>query len=329
MIYTLKWSQGRKIQMEKDQVLYKAYSQYLIDKYGEKVYKLPVNLPITCPNRDGKVSNGGCTFCADVGTGFESLSNCVSIKDQLTKTREYIKKKYKANKYVAYFQNFSNTYMPIDIFKDYMEEAVIEGIVEIAISTRPDCINEEYLKFLKDLNERTGIEISFELGLQTVNYHTLNKINRGHTLGEFIDAVLTIKKYGFSICTHLILNLPWDNMDDVIENAKVISALNIEQVKLHALYIMENTIMGAEYKSGEIELISAHEYKERVITFLEHLSSNIVIQRLIGRAPEENSLFVNWNMSWWKIRDEIHDEMIKEGRYQGKKANYLGGKALR
>ena len=172
------------------------------------------------------------------------------------------------------------------------------------------------------------MEISLELGLQTVNYHTLNKINRGHTLGEFIDAVLAIKKYGFEICTHLILNLPWDNMDDVIENAKVISALGIEQVKLHALYIMENTVMGEQYKAGKIKLISVGEYKERVITFLEYLYPNIVIQRLIGRAPKENSLFVNWNMSWWKIRDEIHEQMKNEGRYQGKKANYLGGKSL-
>lgn len=315
--------------MNIEQPLYRTYSEYLVEKYGEKVYKLPVNLPLTCPNRDGKAGIGGCSFCADVGTGFESLSNCYSVKDQLTKTRDHIRKKYKAHKYIAYFQNFSNTYMPLEDFKRYMNEAVIEGIVEIAISTRPDCINEEYLQFLKELSKSTGIEISFELGLQTVNYHTLNKVNRGHTLGEFIDAVLTIKKYGFPICTHLILNLPWDNMDDVIENAKVMSALKIDQVKLHALYIMENTIMGEDYKRGEINIIGVNEYKERVITFLEYLSPDIVIQRLIGRAPEENSLFVNWNMSWWKIRDEIHDEMTREKRYQGNKANYLGGKALK
>lgn len=315
--------------MGSKQHLYRKYSQYLIEKYGEKVYKLPVNLPITCPNRDGKLGIGGCTFCAEGGTVFENLPYFGSVKQQIDGIKKQIREKYKANKYIAYFQNFSNTYMPIDIFKGYIEDAVMENIVEIAISTRPDCIKEEYLEFLSGLRHREGMEISLELGLQTVNYHTLNKINRGHTLGEFIDAVLAIKRYGFEICAHLILNLPWDNMDDVIENAKVISALNIEQVKLHALYIMENTVMGEQYKAGKIELISVEEYKERVITFLEYLYPNIVIQRLIGRAPKENSLFVNWNMSWWKIRDEIHRQMNDEGRYQGKKADYLGGKSLR
>lgn len=315
--------------MEKNKLLYRTYSDHLIEKYGEKVYKLPVNLPLTCPNRDGKLGRGGCIFCVEGGTVFESLPNCISVKEQILTTKERIRKKYKANKYIAYFQNFSNTYMPIETFKKYIEEAVMDEVVEIAISTRPDCIRDEYLEFLSDLRDRTGIEISFELGLQTVNYHSLKKINRGHTLGEYIDAVLTIKKYGFSICTHLILNLPWDNMDDVIENAKIMSALKMDQVKLHALYIMENTLMAREYRMGEIQLISVEEYKERVITFLEHLSPNIVVQRLIGRAPKENSLFVNWNMSWWKIRDSIHDEMLRDGRYQGKKADYLGGKALR
>ncbi|ABW18274.1 TIGR01212 family radical SAM protein [Alkaliphilus oremlandii] len=315
--------------MNTNQLQYRTYSQYLIDKYGEKVYKLPVNLPLTCPNRDGSLGKGGCTFCVEGGTVFESLSNEFPVREQLTRTREHIRKKYKANKYIAYFQNFSNTYMPLEDFKRYIEEAVMDEIVEIAISTRPDCIREEYLEFLSDLRERTGLNISIELGLQSVNYHSLKKINRGHTLGEYLDAVLSIKKYGFSICTHLILNLPWDNMDDVIENAKIMSALKMDQIKLHALYIMENTIMGEQYKRGEIEIASVEEYKERVITFLEHLSPDVVVQRIIGRAPKANSLFVNWNMSWWKIRDEIHEEMARDGRYQGKKVDYLNGKALR
>lgn len=315
--------------MDQSKLLYKTYSQHLIGKYGEKVYKLPVNLQLTCPNRDGKLGKGGCTFCVEGGTVFEKLTNTSTVREQLNENKNHIRKKYKADKYIAYFQNFSNTYMPIEDFKKYIEEAVMDDVVEIAVSTRPDCIQEEYLEFLSDLKKRTGIQISIELGLQTVNYHSLKNINRGHTLGEFIDTVLSIKKYDFSICTHLILNLPWDNIDDVIENAKVISALKIEQVKLHALYIMENTVIGKQYKDGEISIIPVEEYKERVITFLEHLAPNIVVQRLIGRAPKENSLFVNWNMSWWKIRDEIHAEMTEKERYQGKKFNYLGGKALK
>jgi radical SAM protein (TIGR01212 family) len=298
--------------------LYKEYSKYLKVKYNEKVYKLPVNLPVTCPNRDGTISFGGCTFCAEVGTGFELLDSSLSVREQLQRNMEYISKKYKAKKFIAYFQNYTNTYMDIELFKEYINEAVMENIVEISISTRPDCIDDKYLVFLEEIRKEYGIEISIELGLQTANYHNLIEINRGHTLAEFIDAVLRIKKFRFEICAHVILNLPGDNILDTIETAKILSALKVDQVKLHSLYIMNDTVMGNLYKEGKITLISKDEYVERVVTFLEHLNKDIVVQRLIGRAPEENSLFVNWGMSWWKIKDEIIEKMAAEGRYQGK-----------
>lgn len=309
--------------------VYNVYSKYLKDKFGEKVYKLPISLPLTCPNRDGCVGVGGCIFCGEEGGSFENLSNTISIREQLLKNKDYISERYNAKKYISYFQNFTNTYMPLDRFKECIEEAIIEDVVGISISTRPDCINDEYLEYLSQIKKEHGLEITIELGLQTVNYHSLYKINRGHTLGEFIDAVLRNKKYGIRTCTHLILNLPWDNMQDVIENAKVLSALQVEEVKLHALYILEGTALGDMYKNGEIEVISKDEYVERVITFLEYLDSDIVIQRLIGRAPEENSLFVNWNESWWKIRDEIVDIMETNNQNQGDKCNYLNGVAIK
>lgn len=309
--------------------VYNVYSKYLKDKFGEKVYKLPISLPLTCPNRDGCVGVGGCIFCGEEGGSFENLANTIPVREQLLKNKDYISGRYNAKKFISYFQNFTNTYMPLDRFKECIEEAIIEDVVGISISTRPDCINDEYLEFLSNIGKEHDLEITIELGLQTVNYHSLYKINRGHTLGEFIDAVLRNKKYGIRTCTHLILNLPWDNMQDVIENAKVLSALGVEEVKLHALYILEGTKLGDMYKNGEIEVISKDEYVERVITFLEYLDSNIVIQRLIGRAPEKNSLFVNWNESWWKIRDEIVDIMKMKHIYQGDKCNYLNGVAIK
>ena len=301
--------------------LYNKYSDYLKLKYGEKVYKLPVNLPCTCPNRDGTLGYGGCTFCADVGTGFEMLDNSLSVKEQLNRNMEYIAKKYKANKFIAYFQNYTNTYMDTDRFKDYISDAIMDNIVEIAISTRPDCISDEKLEFLNEIKTQ-NVNITIELGLQTVNYHTLHTINRGHTLAEFIDAVLRIKRYNFEICAHIILNLPGDTISDTVETAKILSALKIDQVKIHSLYIMENTEMGRAYKNNEIELISKDEYVERVVVFLEYLDKNIVVQRLVGRAPKENSLFVNWGMSWWKIKDEILYKMEFENRFQGCKNNF-------
>jgi len=300
--------------------LYNEYSTYLREKYGEKVYKLPINIPITCPNRDGTKGTGGCTFCAEVGTGFESLENTLSVAEQLRKNMTYIGKRYNAKKFIAYFQNYTNTYMPFEIFKTYIEEAAIENIVEIDISTRPDCIDEKYLQFLYDFREKSGVEITFELGLQTINYHTLDKINRGHGISEYIDAILKLKKYNFISCTHLILNLPWDDMRDVIETARVISALNVEQVKIHSLYLMKGTVMGNQYENNEFTICSKEEYIDRVVNFLQNLNDGIVIQRLIGRAPKENSLFVNWNTSWWKIKEEIEEEMTKRNTYQGELA---------
>lgn len=302
--------------------LYNEYSQYLKLKYGEKVYKLPVNISCTCPNRDGTLGYGGCTFCADVGTGFEMLDNSLSVKEQLKQNMEYISKKYKANKFIAYFQNYTNTYMDMEKFKNYINDALMDNIVEIAISTRPDCISEDKLKFLYEIQNKYNVNISIELGLQTVNYHTLKTINRGHTLAEFIDAVLRIKRYNFEICTHIILNLPNDDIIDTIETAKILSALKVDQVKIHSLYIMDNTEMGRLYKNKEITVISKDEYVERVVVFLEHLNEDIVVQRLAGRAPKENSLFVNWGMSWWRIKDEILCKMESEKRYQGKQNKF-------
>lgn len=308
---------------------YYTYSEQLKNKYGEKVYKIPINIPVTCPNRDGFISQGGCIFCGEKGTGFENLSHQLSVREQLEQNITYIRNKYKANLFIAYFQNFTNTYLPLDKLTSYAEEACIENVKALSFSTRPDCISDEYLSRLKSIAHQYNKEINIELGLQTVNYHTLKKINRGHTLAEFIDAVTRIKKMGFSVCVHIILNLPWDDEEDVIENAKILSALSVDQVKLHALYVEKNTPLSNMYEKGEIEIISLDAYINRVILFLEHLKPDIALQRLIGRAPKEDTLFCNWETSWWKIRDEIEEKMTKLNTKQGQKCNYLNGKALK
>ncbi|MFW5998368.1 MAG: TIGR01212 family radical SAM protein [Bacillota bacterium] len=306
---------------------YYKYSDYLINKYGVKTYKLPVNLPLTCPNRDGYLGKGGCDYCGEDGAAFGETAHPESVSKQILELKEPIGKKYNAEKFIAYFQNFTNTYLPLSELKKYIKEAVkIDDIVEIAISTRPDCINEKYIKTLQKI---TGdVNLTIELGLQTVNYHTLININRKHTLAEYIDAVLTCRKYGVELVTHLILNLPGDEMTDVIENSKIISAFGIDTIKLHALYIKEKTVMAKKFKNNEIEIISLSEYVNRVVTFLEYLAPDIAIQRLIGRAPEEKTLFVNWGYSWAEINNKIINKLKEKDSYQGKKFNYLKGKAL-
>lgn len=307
---------------------YNRYSDHLDIIYGEKVYKLPINIPVTCPNRV-EDNFQPCAFCGNSGAGFECLSNELSVQEQISINMEKIRAKYKANKFIAYFQNFTNTYTDLKSFKKYISSAIMDDIVEISISTRPDCIRKEYLNFLKLVKRKYKINITIELGLQTVNYRTLNDMHRGHSLAEYIDAVDLLKLYNINICTHVILNLPGDSMIDVIETAKILSALKTHQVKIHSLYIAKGSELAERYQNKEFEIISLEEYKERVITFLEYLSPNIVIQRLIGRIPEEDCLFANWDTSWWKIRDDIESQMMLEARFQGSKYDYLGGSAVR
>ncbi|HEY8421899.1 MAG TPA: TIGR01212 family radical SAM protein [Thermoclostridium sp.] len=306
-------------------MLYNKFSDYLARTYNEKVYKIPVNLPATCPNRDGLLGYEGCIFCGEEGAGFENLSSVLPVKEQLGKNIEYISKKYNAKKYIAYFQNYSNTYFPVSEFRSYLEEALIENVVALYVSTRPDCLNNEYFEVMRGIKEKHGVDIVVEIGLQTVNYHTLKTLNRGHGLAEFIDSVIRAKEYNIETCAHMIIDLPMDNIEDVTESAKILSAVGVNQVKCHSLYILKNTKLGNLFSRGEIKPVSMDEYIERIITFLEYLSPEIVIQRLIGRAPEERSLFCSWNTSWWKIVDLIEEKMKNEERYQGKKFNYLNG----
>lgn len=307
---------------------YRMISAFYKERYGEKAYKIPVALPLTCPNRDGSAGVGGCTFCGEIGAGYENRPASMTVKQQIDETVVHIAKKYKAYKYIPYFQNFSNTYLPPEKFHQYVEEACLEHVVGIAIATRPDCVHDAYLDILKDIQNKYGIDIYVELGLQSVNYHTLQKVNRGHTMAEFIDAVLRIKRYGFEVCAHMILNLPWDTMDDVIEGAKTLSALQVDQVKLHALYLVKNTKMTRDYEAGEFTLISAEEYARRVVEFLRYLDPKIVLQRLVGRAPEENTIFTNWSMGWWRVQDLIDQIMEDEDISQGSGYDYLHGAAV-
>lgn len=309
-----------------EKIFYQKYSDYLKKKYGEKVYKLPINLPITCPNR---IDGSGCSFCAEVGTGFEAASSSLSVTEQLNQTKTLIQKKYHAGKYIAYFQNYTNTFMKLDTFRAYMTEAAEDpDIVELSVSTRPDCVSDAYLDVLLDISKQYHLDITIELGLQTVNYHTLDFVNRGHGLAEFLDAVLRIKRYPFSICAHVILNLPNDSLRDAIETAKILSALQIDIVKLHSLYIAKNTTLSKQYESGTINICSKEAYFDRIIAFLEYLSPDVIVERLFSRVPEADAIFSNWNTSWWKLQDELLLKLKEADAYQGKKFQYLNGSAL-
>lgn len=312
--------------MEEKQ-LYHSFSEHLKKKYGEKVYKLPVNLPVGCPNRE---DGYGCAFCDGAGTGFEAMDSRFSVTDQLMQTKNKIEKKYKAHKFIAYFQNYTNTYLPIDQFEQYMREAaVIPQIVEISVSTRPDCIRRDYLEILEKIRQEYGIEITIELGLQTVNYHTLKEIHRGHGLAEFIQAVLLISEFGYTVCTHMILNLPGDSIEDAREGARFLSALPVHIVKLHSLYIPKNSLLYQQYLDDKIALCDKEEYIRRAAEFVSLLRPDIVVERIFSRIPEEYAAFSNWGVSWWKLNDLFEEYMTSMGYTQGCRFDYLNGAALK
>lgn len=309
--------------------LYNVYSDYLKSKYNEKVYRIPINLPVTCPNRDGCVGTDGCTFCSDKAAGFESLSNELSVKEQLQKNIDYIGPRYKAKKFIAYFQNFTNTYLEPEKFRKFITQAIRDDVLEISVSTRPDSLDDRYLDILKEVQEVYNINITVELGLQSINHKTLININRGHTLAEFIEAVNLTRAYGFEVVAHMIINLPYDDESDIIEGAKILSALKIDGVKLHSLYLIKDSKMARQVEDGLVAICSLDEYIKRVALFLAYLSPSVVIHRLLARAPKEDTVFCNYSISWWKLKDMIEAYMLENNLYQGCFFDYLGGKAVK
>lgn len=279
-----------------------------------KVYKIPIHLKGTCPNRDGTKGRGGCIFCGEEGGSFDWVRG--SIREQYRNNKEFIAKRYKAEGFIAYFQNFTGTYLPIEDFRRSLEEIALENPLGVSISTRPDCLGEEYLDCAEDL---FGAEnVTFELGLQSPNNETLDLLNRGHSVEDYIMGARRLKERGFRLSTHMILDLPWDKEGDMIKGAKLLNEVGSDEVKIHNLYVPKGTKLAEWYGHGEFQPIEMEAFINRVILFLEHLDPDMVIGRLLGRAPEENVLFANWGRSWFYIRDEIIRRMEREGKRQGR-----------
>ncbi len=309
---------------------YRNYSDYLKGKYGEKVYKIPISIPVTCPNRDGTLSDKACIFCGSIGADYETKAVGMGITQQLNRSMAHVGPKYKAKKFIAYFLNFTNTYAPLDRFRNWVEEAMSHpDIVGVDISTRPDCIHEAYLDILKELSGKYGKDVTLELGLQSTNVHTLSILNRCHTVAEFVDASLRIGRYGFGLCTHIIADLPWDDRLDVVEAAKLISVLPVTEVKLHSLYIVKGTKLAEMYEKGEVTLLPMEEYLERVALFLAYMRPDIVPQRIVGRASGNNTLSVNGGSPWWEVKDRIEKLLEERNITQGCMCDYIDGKAVR
>lgn len=296
---------------------YLKFSNYLKKLYGSKVYKIPVNVAGTCPNRDKITGEGGCSFCNLKTISFDMQNQNMDIVNQVKKNIDYIGKKYKANKFIIYFQNYTATYTDIIKLDKNIRKAIQDDVVEVCLSTRPDCVSDDCIQMLLKIKKEYNINITVELGLQSINNSTLYKINRGHTVEDFVDCVKRLKNNNIIVGTHLILNLPWDDDDTSIKTAKLLNDLNIDRVKLHSLFIAKETLMEKQYLNNEFTLISAKEYLNRVILFIRYLNPQITIERFFSRATKEETVFINWNRSWRylhnKLMDLLEELNVKQG----------------
>ncbi|RKX37753.1 MAG: TIGR01212 family radical SAM protein [Thermotogae bacterium] len=291
---------------------YRKLSRYLKEKYGCRVHRITIEGGFTCPNRE---RGNPCIFCDPTGSGFNTLRG-MSIKAQALAQIERAKKKYGAKKFIAYFQEYTNTYAPSDVLRERYSEAIVDDVVQLSVSTRPDCVSQDVLDVLNEFKNR--VEVSVELGLQSANYRTLMILKRGHTLADFIDAVLRCKKNGLEVIAHVIVDLPWDDQLDVLETARILSALGVDGVKIHTLYVVKGTELERMVQNG-LNLLSFEEFVERICIFLENLSSDIVIHRLVSDPPKGMTLLGNWNMSKMKILNILEQEFEKRDLHQGSK----------
>lgn len=303
---------------------YKHLNKYLKEKFGERTLKICIDGGFTCPNRDGTCGFGGCIFCSEKGSG--ELISCANgdnsidkIKNQVINYFDSYRSK-RANKFIAYFQNFTNTYDSLENLKAKYNAALIDNrIVGLEVATRPDCINENIVKLLKSYSEKYYVCV--ELGLQTSNDNTGILINRGYTSNQFTKAVELLNKYNIDVVTHIMVGLPGENFDDVKNTVDFVNKHNIQGIKIHSTYVIENTALADMYFSGKYEPISLEYYLDALTYIVTHISPDVVIHRISGDAPKDLLIAPEWNLhKKWVLNG--FDKILKEHNlWQGKYYN--------
>lgn len=293
------------------------FSSYIWNRFGERIQKITVDAGFTCPNRDGKISYGGCTYCNNdkFNPGAQKLGT--TITEQVNTQLKRIKTRYKnTKKFIVYFQAYSNTYAPFQHLKElYLEALAHPDVIGLTIGTRPDCITEEILDFLTELAKKYYITI--EYGLESMSDETLLRIKRGHDYQCFKDAISLTKNRGIHICVHVMIGFPWETKENYIHTAIELSKLDINYLKIHQLQIVKYTVMGNEYLKNPFHLLSKLEFLEILTQFIIHLSPQIVIQRVAGDCPKEILVASGWPESSNEIKAELIKLMKKEGQIQG------------
>jgi radical SAM protein (TIGR01212 family) len=296
---------------------YLSFSSHLKQVFGRKVIRIPVDAGFTCPNRDGKKGTGGCIYCNNLAFTGKTADRNLPVEEQVKRAI-----KDRDGLFLVYFQPYTNTYSsPSFLERIFTDVLKIKNVVGIAIGTRPDCIDDDVLKVIEKLNRLTYLWV--EVGLQSASDKTLELINRGHTVKDFIECVEKLKRIGVKTCAHIIIGLPGENREDFLRTGALLSELRVEGVKFHNIQVLKDTKLEEIYKKGAFKPIELEEYVRTVVDILEVLPESTVIHRLAGEADPKWLVAPDWAFSKWKILSEIRKELERRDTWQGKKFDAL------
>jgi len=288
---------------------------YWRNLFGCNVHKLQIDAGFTCPNRDGHVATGGCIYCDGRGSKLRQKGELPSVSQQIQNGKKFYKPH--ASKFVAYFQTFTNTYAPVEKLQILYDEALAqEDVVGLSIGTRPDCVGPDVIDLLKGYVQKYHVWL--ELGLQSMHDKTLKFINRGHDFRQFLDAVGTLAGENIHLCAHIIVGLPGETDEEILQTAKAVAALPINGIKIHSLLALEGTVLGEMYKNGTIKIMSKDKYVSLVADVLEVLPPEMVIQRLTADGYQDIFLAPDWAMNKLDVLNSINKELERRDSYQGK-----------
>lgn len=296
---------------------YNQFSAYLKNKFGAKVYKITLDAGFSCPNRDGTISTGGCIFCDDGGSFSQAHSNLLPIEEQVKIGAKTLHDRFKAEKFMSYFQAYTNTYKPVnELEKIYKSALTHPDIVGLSIGTRPDCVDEDKLNLISDIGKDYYTWI--EYGLQSIHDKTLLKINRGHDFDCFLRGYEKAKEKGINVCVHVIFGL-WETEKEILQTAEKLAQLKVDGVKIHMLCALQNTKLSQLYENKEIDFMSEEEYVNLVCDFLEILPAETTIHRLAGNGLKKNLIAPRWLGAKLDCLNKIDRELLKRNSYQGSK----------
>lgn len=273
---------------------YLSINKYLKDKFGQKVYKISLDGGFTCPNRDGKIDTRGCIFCSKGGSGDFAQNRNLSITEQIESGKKIVEKKIKSGKYIAYFQAFTNTYAPVEILRAKYSEAINHpDIVALSIATRPDCLGDDVIELLDEMNKIKPVFV--ELGLQTIHSDSAKYIRRGYSLEVYNEAVKKLKNIGVNIVVHIILGLPNESEEDMLESVKYVCQSQIDGIKLQLLHVIDGTDLAKDYEKGLFKTLEFDEYVELIAKCVAIIPKNIVIHRLTGDGAKKDLIAPLWS----------------------------------